>query len=313
MENRSHAFVAGLFVILLCILGALGAVWLSGPQKPTRVPIELVTSHSIAGLQLEAPVRYRGVNVGRVESIAFDAHDLGRIHVRIEVDPTTPLTHSTYAKLSYQGINGVAMIQLDDDQRGGHEPWVLSQNKAPQLELRAGLLEVAEENAGEVLSKADAVATRLESLLSDQNTQRFMTLVDSLEQASARYGILARDLVPSAKALPALLEETTRAASEARIAAGHLAQVSADADRRLGVLDSASVAAVQIGLAADDLHRDTLPRVNAWLDQLSVDSRELEHALHQINARPESFIFGLAPLPPGPGEPGFVATTGHSP
>jgi phospholipid/cholesterol/gamma-HCH transport system substrate-binding protein len=306
MENRSHSFVAGLFVLLLGVLVAFGAVWLAGPKRPTWVPMDLVTTHSIAGLQADAPVRYRGVNVGRVESIAFDTHDLGKIHVRIEVDPTTPLTHSTYAKLSYQGINGVAMIQLDDDQRGGHEPWVFSRDKIPQLELRAGLLEVAEQNAGDVLLKADAVATRLEILLSDQNIGRFMTLVDSVEQTSVQYGVLARELVPTAKALPL-------AVSQVRTTAERLAQLSADADRRLGVLDTAAAAAVQIRLAADDLHRDTLPRVNAWLDQIAVDSREFEYTLHQINARPESFIFGREPLPPGPGERGFVATRERSP
>ena len=313
MENRSHSFIAGLFVILLGVLAAFGAVWLAGPKRPTRVPMDLVTIHSIAGLQLDAPVRYRGVNVGRVDSIAFDTHDLGKIHVRIEVDPTTPLTHSTYAKLSYQGINGVAMIQLDDDQRGGGEPWVFSRDKVPQLELRAGLLEVAEQNAGDVLSKADAVATRLEILLSDQNIGRFMTLVDSVEQTSVQYGVLARELVPTAKALPNLLQNTTLAVSQARTTAERLAQLSADADRRLGVLDTAAAAAAQISLAADDLHHDTLPRVNDWLDQLSVDSRELEYTLHQLNARPQSLIFGPEPLPPGPGERGFIATRERSP
>jgi phospholipid/cholesterol/gamma-HCH transport system substrate-binding protein len=313
MENQSHSFMVGLFVILLGALAAFGAVWLAGPKRPSRVPIDLVTTHSIAGLQLDAPVRYRGVNVGRVESIAFDAHDLGRIRVRIEVDPTSPLTHSTYAKLSYQGINGVAMIQLDDDQRGGGEPWVVSRDKVPQLELRAGLLEVAEQSAGEVLLKADAVATRLEILLSDENTRRFMALVDSIEQASDRYGLLARELVPTAKALPDLLQNTTLAVSQAKTTAERLEQLSADVDHRLDVLDTATAAAVQIRVAADDLHRDTLPRVNAWLDQLSVDSRELEYTLHQINARPESFIFGLEPLPPGPGERGFTASRERSP
>jgi phospholipid/cholesterol/gamma-HCH transport system substrate-binding protein len=313
MENRSHSFIAGIFVIVLGAVAAFGAVWLTGPKSPTLIPIDLVTAHSIAGLQTNAPVRYRGVNVGRVESIAFDSHDLGEIHVRIDVDPTTPLTHSTYAKLSYQGINGVAMIQLDDDQRGNREAWVGSRDKVPRLELRAGLLEVAEENAGEVLSKADAVATRLEILLSDQNTARFTGLVDSLEIASRRYGVLARELEPTAKALPDLLQNTTLAISQAKSTAERLAQLSADTDRRLGVLDSAAAAAFQIALAADDLRHDTLPRVNAWLDQLSVDSRELEYTLHQINARPQSFIFGLEPLPPGPGERGFIATKERSP
>jgi phospholipid/cholesterol/gamma-HCH transport system substrate-binding protein len=161
--------------------------------------------------------------------------------------------------------------------------------------------------------KAGAVATRLEALLSNENTRRFMTLVDSLEQASARYGLLARELVPTAKALPGLLQDATLTISAAQTTAQRLSQLAADVDRRIGVLDTAAAAATQIGRAADDLHRDTLPRVNAWLDQLSVDSRELEYTLHQINARPQSFIFGLEPLPPGPGEQGFVSIRERSP
>jgi phospholipid/cholesterol/gamma-HCH transport system substrate-binding protein len=312
MENRSHAFIAGLFVILLGVLVAIGAFWLAGPKGPVQVPIDLVTTHSIAGLQLDAPVRYRGVDVGRVESIAFDRHSLGEIRVRIEVNPTTPLTNSTYAKLSFQGINGVAMIQLDDEKRGDGEALVASQSKVPELELRAGLLEVAEQNAGDVLLKADAVATRLENLLSDQNVGHFMALVDSFEQTSARYGVLAHELEPTAKALPNLIQNTTLAVSQAKTAAERLAQLSTDADRRLGVLDAATAAAGQIGLAADRLHDETLPRLNGWLDQISVDSRELEYTLHEINSRPQSFLFGPQPMPPGPGERGF-ATQARSP
>lgn len=314
MENRSHSFITGMFVILLGVLAVVGAVWLQGPKPPPRVPVDLITTHSVAGLRPDALVRYRGVDVGRVESVAFDKQPLGQIRVRIGVDPSTPLTHSTYAKLSFQGINGVAIIQLDSAQRNDHEAALaLASDKVPELELQAGLLELAEENAQDVLSKAGAVATRLETLLSDENARRFMSLVNSLEQASSRYGLLASELVPTVKALPGLLQGTSLTVSEARTAVEHLSQLAADADRRLGVLDTASAAATQIGRAADDLHSDTLPRVNAWLDQLSVDSRELEYTLHQINVRPQSFIFGLEPLPPGPGEQGFIAVRGRSP
>ena len=313
MENRSHSFITGMFVIVLGVLAMVGAVLLEGPKQPTRMPVDLITTHSVAGLRPDALVRYRGVDVGRVESIAFDRRQLGQIRVRVGIDPSTPLTHSTYAKLSFQGINGVAIIQLDSAQRDDHEALMVAGNNVPQLELQAGLLEVAEENAQDVLLKAGVVASRLETLLSDENTRRFMTLVDSLEQASARYGLLARELVPTAKALPGLIQDATLTVSAAQTTAQRLSQLAADADRRLDVLDAAAAAATQIERAADDLHRDTLPRVNTWLDQLSVDSRELEYTLHQINARPQSFIFGLEPLPPGPRDHGFISVQEHFP
>ena len=141
MESQSHAFIAGLFVILLGLATIAGAVWFENPREPARLAIDLVSTHSVAGLKVDAPVRFRGVDVGRVRSIAFDSRQAGRIRVRIAVDRTAPITHATYAKLSYQGINGVALIQLDDDQNKTREPF--SGGMVPEIELQAGLLERA--------------------------------------------------------------------------------------------------------------------------------------------------------------------------
>src|SRR5262249_34160377 len=113
---------------------------------------------------------------------------------------------------------------------------------------------------------------------------------------------------PSAKALPVLLQQATRVTERAQTTADNLAKLADDADRKLVLLDSAAAAATRVGQAAENLDRDTLPRVNALLDEVSVDARELKHTLHQANVRPQSFIFGLQPPTPGPGEPGFVAT-----
>jgi phospholipid/cholesterol/gamma-HCH transport system substrate-binding protein len=92
MENRSHAFIAGLFVILLSVLGIAGAVWLGPDKGPMRLPIDLLSTHSVTGLKVDAPVRFRGVDVGRVDSISFDSHQAGEIRVRIEVDPAAPIS-----------------------------------------------------------------------------------------------------------------------------------------------------------------------------------------------------------------------------
>ena len=99
MESQSHAFIAGLFVILLGLGMLAGAVWLENPGEPARLQIDLISTHSVAGLKVDAPVRFRGVDVGRVRSIAFDSRQADRIRVRIAVDRTAPITRATYAKV----------------------------------------------------------------------------------------------------------------------------------------------------------------------------------------------------------------------
>jgi len=312
MESQSHSFIAGLFVILLALAGIAAAVWLGPDKGPARLPIDLLSTHSVAGLKVDAPVRYRGVDIGRVDSISFDPHEIGQIRVRIEVDPASPITKATYAKLSYQGITGVAFIQLDEKQGKSSERLPLSDRNVARMELQASIFETAEDDIRDVLLKVSGVASRLEQLLSDENQKRVMALVDSIEQTSEHYGTLARDLEPSAKALPGLLQQATQTVKKAQGAVDSVAKLAEDTDRKLVVLDTMATTAKQIGRAADDLHKDTLPRVNALIDEVSVDARELKRTLHQVNARPQSFIFGLQPPPPGPGERGFVPTKGAS-
>ena len=74
MENRSHALIAGLFTLLLGIAAALSMWWFGGKTEVTRDYL-VVTSKSVSGLNPQAQVRYRGIRVGRVESIDLDRGD----------------------------------------------------------------------------------------------------------------------------------------------------------------------------------------------------------------------------------------------
>ena len=57
MESQSHSFIAGLFVILLGLGGIAGALWLGPDKGPGRLPIDLLSTNSVTGLKVDAPVR----------------------------------------------------------------------------------------------------------------------------------------------------------------------------------------------------------------------------------------------------------------
>ena len=115
MENRAYALAAGAFVLLLGAALVAGVLWLNRDERVGGAPYEVTTTRAVSGLKVEAPVRYRGVDVGKVESIRFDPSEPGRVVIGITVDPATPLTRSTYAQLGFQGVTGLSFVQLDDD------------------------------------------------------------------------------------------------------------------------------------------------------------------------------------------------------
>src|SRR4030066_281604 len=114
MENRAHALVAGIFVIFLSITITLVAMWFSG-NTVQRNSYLVVTKESVSGLNPQSAVHYRGVNIGKVESIEFDPDNLHQILIHISINQNVALSKSVYAQLGYQGVTGLAYIQLNDD------------------------------------------------------------------------------------------------------------------------------------------------------------------------------------------------------
>ena len=81
MSERANAFRLGLFVIVSTAL-LVGGLTFLGAWSFTRntVRIETYFEDSIEGLEVGAPVKHRGVTVGRVSQIGFvyQRYDTGR-------------------------------------------------------------------------------------------------------------------------------------------------------------------------------------------------------------------------------------------
>lgn len=78
MENKSHAFIAGLFTVCL-VAAALLIVWFLNMDRTVKQPYMIATNLSIPGLNPQATVRFRGLDVGKVINIGFNKDDPGEI------------------------------------------------------------------------------------------------------------------------------------------------------------------------------------------------------------------------------------------
>lgn len=155
MENKAHALAAGAFVLgLLAVLVAL-VVWLTRDDT-VRDTYELSTRDAVSGLQPQAMVRFRGIGVGKVTSIDFDPKVRGNVRVRLTVDRRVPLTRSSFATLSYQGVTGLAFIALDDK---GESQVALVPDEAdpPRLPLRQSMMAQLQDRGQAILEDRKSV------------------------------------------------------------------------------------------------------------------------------------------------------------
>ena len=313
MENRAHALAAGLFTLLLGAMLVAAAFWIRG-EPIANDRYTLYTHGSVSGLNAQADVRYRGVEVGKVESIGFDPKDPRTILVEVAVRAGTPLTRGTYAQLAAQGITGLSYVQLEDD---GSSAQPRTPGDHDRIELRPSFLERFSGSGEELLGRIGAVAVRLESWLGEDTRSQTLRTLAALERAAQDVSVLSGSMQAGAKALPELAGQAGRTLGAADALIADVRGLTATLDRRSETLERVAVSAERIGASVEQVARagdalaqtvgnETLPRLNVLLDDIARSSRSLERLIAVVSADPSSVVFGRAAGAPGPGEPGFV-------
>lgn len=313
MENKAHAFWAGAFTIGLLAVIAL-VVFFFNFDRTERVPYDLIAHTNVTGLSTDAAVRYRGLDVGKVDSIQFDPQHPGDILIRVLVDARAPITRSTYGTLALQGVTGIAFVQLDDH---GHDSARLtsSAEHVAQIPLRPGLLDQLQERGDALMKKLDLAIGDLDATLSEPNRRQAMATLASLQHAADSVNALATQLQPVARQLPGTLDAATRTFQSTN---QMLANLSRPDGPLVTNLNKAGDAAQQAGAALSALEGlsarisyDTLPRVDALADDARAALQSVNRASDTFTSNPRSVLFGGAPQPaPGPGERGFRMPSG---
>ncbi|MEB0137481.1 MULTISPECIES: MlaD family protein [unclassified Undibacterium] len=310
MENRSHALIAGFFTIALLIIASLLAIWL-GRDKIQRIPYEIVTQSAVSGLNLQAAVRYKGLKVGSVTDIDFDTTVNGQIVMRLEVIPTTPITASTYATLAYQGVTGIAFVQLDDDQSSA-QPLLATQSGTtlPRIPLHASTLQTIEQRGLAILSQTEELTKRMNSLLDPANAQSLVHTVSSINDVAQAWQAVPAKLTPALNKLPNLIAQTettlnavSALSADARQFTRNMNQLSSDLQSRDGPIARLSHS---LDALSDSVLLDTLPRLQTLSTEAGTSMRALKRTSETLNDSPQSILFGKPAAMPGPGEAGFI-------
>lgn len=308
MENKSHALLAGAFTLVLLVIAILLGLWFNR-DRVEWVPYEIATKLSVPGLNPQAAVRYRGLDVGRVDKIIFDPAQPGQILIRISIKPDTPVTQSTYATLGYQGVTGIAYVQLDDD---GSRPVRVASSKqqVARIELRPSLFDNLQTRGLAILEQTEALTKRFNTLLDPANQKAMLAAFDNVSRAATAIEAIPHQLEPTLTQLPALTGQAQKTLASLAVLSGDASNLTTNLNTfttRLqapgGPLQTFTSSADRIGSVANQVEIDILPLARDTQSTL----RNLNRTLDNFNQRPQGLLFGATKPPPGPGEAGFVA------
>lgn len=261
--ERDAKYAAVAIFALLAVAAAFTFVWWYSGAGDRRVyeRYEIYFNGSVSGLARGSPVRYLGVDVGRVESLAVDRANSGRVKVLVSVDDTTPVSSATRARLGLLGLTGLLYIDLQKDPAADASQALARGARYPVIVSRKGDIEAFLARLPDLVGQAGAVLTRVERMLSDDNLHAVTASLENLDRAS-------RDL-------PAIAADTAALTADLRRTAAEVAALS----QRMSGLVADSQPDVEASLAGLRTASEKLGRTSASLERIVAGN---EASLNQL-------------------------------
>lgn len=302
--------VVGAFVLALGAALIAVVLWLaSGGAWQTKYDLYLAQEdESVAGLNLNAPVKYNGVDVGKVRQIHLDANNPDRVNLLFAIERGTPIKEDTVAVLKTQGLTGIAYVELSGGTQASPTLRATAGNRYPVIRTKPSLAARLENVLTNVLAKLDSTSTNINAILSAENQAAF-------KSALADVASVARTLAARKDSIDSSITHAARTLENSSQASAQIGPVierigrSADAVEKMGnevarTSTSAGKAVDTVGADVKRFSTDTLPELQRLLGELSVLTTSLRRLSEQTERDPRGLLFGRKPVPEGPGEAG---------
>lgn len=307
MEPRVHYVIVGIFVLLLGIATVGLSLWLAfGNVAYESRTYRVYMNESVSGLFIDAPVKYRGVQVGRVKDLALMPENPEEVQITMDIDASIPIKEDTTAKLDVQGVTGIASIELSGGSR--ESPLLEAKPGEPYPVIQPGqsLFTRVDSAVSELIGNLNMVAHDLHALLTPQTRSRFENILTNVDALTAS---VAEQRVAVGESLAAFATFSANAAE----ASAQLPQLMARIDTAVGSLqsmvDDISLATIEVreqvhagGDSLQTLGGRTLPE----MESLLVEMRQLTSSFQRLSDRleedPRAVLYGPQLEALGPGE-----------
>ena len=276
METRANLVTVGLFVLAVIAAGFVSVYWLlRGSESGPRAELIIVFPGSVSGLVNGAAVSFNGIKVGQVTRLSFAPDDPTRVIAAVTIDASTPVKRDSRASLGYQGLTGVATVQIWGGSADSPPMIPIEPGKNTLYAERSSVQDIIE-GAQRVLGKVDNAVSTIDKVVQDNaepinrtlknaetfsdalaknsgNVERFMADVgkaaDVLSKTSGKIETLVEDLDNVVKSIDP--KQVSAIVDNVNKVSGDVAKASGEID---GVMKDARAAAGRLKTFSDDLN-----------------------------------------------------------
>jgi phospholipid/cholesterol/gamma-HCH transport system substrate-binding protein len=315
MDAKVNFAIVGAFVLVLGAALIAGVLWFSsgGAYRKAYDTYHTYMAESVSGLNLDAPVRYRGVEVGRVRKMALAPTNGDLVKLTLDIERGTPVRQDTIAVLRVQGLTGIAYVELSGG--GPDSPALQAQPGEDYPVIRTGpsLMVRLDTAVTALLTNANRTSENVNALLDEDSRRLF-------KQTLAELQMLTRTLAARSAAIDSALANAARTMDNTARLSGELPRLVERIERSANGFDRMTSEIAQAGSGAgatlagagatlagarDDLRQaaeETLPEIRVLASELREVTGSLRRFSEQLEQNPRMLLFGKPAAKPGPGE-----------
>lgn len=180
MERDANYVAVGAFALLVIAMAVTFVLWYRDVNSGAEYDrYEIYFAGSVSGLTVGGPVRYLGVDVGRVQRIALNKLRPDTVKIVVDVDRAAPVSGATRASLGLQGVTGLLYVNLKQADDGSKTP-LRRGERYPVIEAQSSNIDALLANLPELVSRASNLLDRANALFSAENMQAVSKTLDNL-------------------------------------------------------------------------------------------------------------------------------------
>jgi len=262
---RLEIFSAASLALLIFLLALL----LVPAFKNKGVPYFInVKGASVNGLSIGAPVKYQGVDIGKVGEVQVNPADLNSILVIVRIVRSFPVKRDMTATITYTGITGSKFIEIT----GGSQisPDIV---EGGEILMVRGLGERAEDIVGEL----EGAIRSINALLSPTNRAKLNATLDAGQRSAE---VVTRVLEGKETNLSGAIVNIEKAALDFGAVTENLRKITADLGGLTGNLDAKASAVL------DSLNqrfsRDEMGKVETNVEKFVADASKSLNTIESV-------------------------------
>jgi phospholipid/cholesterol/gamma-HCH transport system substrate-binding protein len=188
LENKARYTLVGLFIIVFLVSLVAFILWQTKYNFKDAQSYEyrLYTQNSVAGLNKNSFVEYKGLNIGIVSDIRIDPENLQQIEIVLKIDNPSMIKENSFATIQSQGITGNKNIEIGGGTAAAKD-LLPQKNSYEKLPLEQSFLDNLTASAQDITQNINLTLYQINKLLKDSNIKHIDSLLSNLEKNSNNF------------------------------------------------------------------------------------------------------------------------------